>query len=162
MVTVAAAGSLQLTNFGKNFLNTKTDQQITAAMNTGMGRIISELGRDKYLCKLLTSATVVEAINNSAQPLRVRDTVIIMFGFNGDMSGVGTIIAKKALNDWLVETGDPYVYTDATSIDVTKYGQAATETTSGGSTADLTVYNSRIRTIENRLKTLAGLHGLRW
>jgi len=162
MVTVAAAGSLQLTNFGKNFLNTKTDQQITAAMNTGMGRIISELGRDKYLCKLLTSATVVEAINNSAQALRVRDTVIIMFGFNGDMSGVGTIIAKKALNDWLVETGDPYVYTDATSIDVTKYGQAATETTSGGSTADLTVYNSRIRTIENRLKTLAGLHGLRW
>lgn len=162
MVTIAAAGSLQLTNFGKNFLNTKTDQQITAAMSTGMGRIVGVLGRDKYLCKLLTSPTVVEAINNSAQPLRVRDTVIIMFGFNGDTSGVGTIIAKKALNDWTIETGDPYVYTDATSIDVTKYGQAATETSSGGSTADLTVYNSRIRTLENRIKTLAGLHGLQW
>lgn len=162
MVTIAAAGSLQLTNFGKNFLNTKTEQQITAMMNTCMGRIVGELGRDKYLCKLLTSATVVEAINNSGQKLMVRDTVLIMFGFNGDMSGVGTIIAKKALIDWTLETGDPYVYVDTTSIDVTKYGQAANETTSGGSTADLTVYNSRIRTLENRIKTLAGLHGLQW
>lgn len=163
MVTVAAAGSLQLTNFGKNFLNTKTQQQIDASINTGMGRIVGVLPRDKFLVKLLTSDTVVEAINNSAEHLRVRDTVVVMFGFGGDTSGVGTIIAKKSLNDWTIETGDPYVYTDATVLDVTKYGQVSTkEGNSGGSTADLTVYNSRIRTLEHRIRTLAGLHGLNW
>ena len=86
-----------------------------------------------------------------------------MFGFGGDTSGVGTIIANKSLNDWTIETGDPYQYSDATVIDVNKYGQSTTkEGKTGGSTADLSVYNSRIRTLENRVRTLAGLHGLNW
>lgn len=163
LVTVAAAGSLQLTNFGKNFLNTKTKEQIKASISTSMGRIVGVLPRDKFLVKLLTSNTVVEAINNCAEFLRIRDTVLVMFGFGGDTSGVGTIIAKKSLNDWTIETGDPYQYSDATVLDVTKYGESTTkEGKTGGSTADLSVYNARIRTMENRIRTLAGLHGLNW
>lgn len=159
MVTVAAAGSLQLTNFGKNFLNTKTEEQIEAAATTAMARIISALPRDMFVVKLLTSNTVMEAVNNSGELLRVHDTVLVVTGYNGDSSGVGSIIAKKALNDWSIETGEPYTYADATSVDATKYGQLATSS-GGGSSVDLSVYNARIRQLENNVRTLAGLHGL--
>ena len=159
MVTVAAAGSLQLTNFGKNFLNTKTEEQIEAAATTAMARVLSALPREMFVVKLLTSNTVLEAVNNSGELIRVHDTVLVATGYNGDSSGVGSIIAKKALNDWTVETGEPYTYTDATSVDVTKYGQLATSS-GGGSSVDLSVYNARIRQLENNVRTLAGLHGL--
>lgn len=159
MVTVAAAGSLQLTNFGKNFLNTKTEDEIEAAATTAMARIIAELPREMFVVKLLTSDTMMKAVNNTSELLRVNDTVLVSTGYNGDNSGIGSIIAKKALNDWNVETGEPYTYTDATSIDVTKYGQVATNT-GGNSSVDLSVYNARIRQLENNVRTLAGLHGL--
>lgn len=167
LVTVTAAGSLQLTNFGRNFMNTKTQEEITASVSTTMGRIVEVRPRDKYMVKLLSSGTLVEAINNSGVDLRVKDTVIIMMGLGGDKSGVGTIIAKKALNDWTVETGKPYTYVDATttSLEITKYGIAASETSAGGSSnsnADLSTYNARIRTIETRLRTLASIHGINW
>ena len=73
------------------------------------------------------------------------------------------LFRSKSLNDWTIETGDPYQYSDATVIDVTKYGESTSkEGKSGGSTADLSVYNARIRTMEHRIRTLAGLHGLNW
>ena len=159
MVTVAAAGSLQLTNFGKNFINTKTVDQIEAAANTAMAQVIAALPREMFVVKLLTSSTVMKAVNNSGELIRVHDTVLVVTGYNGDNSGVGSIIAKKALNDWNVESGEPYTYSDATSVDVTKYGQSATES-GGGSSVDLSVYNARIRQLENNVRTLAGLHGL--
>lgn len=166
LVTVTAAGSLQLTNFGRNFMNTKTQEEISASVSTTLGRIVEVKARDKYMVKLLSSETIIEAINNSGVGLSVKDTVIVMMGLGGDKSGVGTIIAKKALNDWTVETGKPYTYVDATttSLEITKYGIAATETSSSGgsSNADLSTYNARIRTIENRLRTLASIHGLAW
>lgn len=161
MVTVAAAGSLQLTNFGRNFLNTKTEDQIEAAATTAMARIIAELSREMFVVKLLTSNTTIKAVNNTGELLRVHDTVLVVTGYNGDNSGVGSIIAKKALNDWNVETGEPYTYSDATSVGVNKYGQKATESGTGGSSSvDMSVYNARIRQLENNVRTLAGLHGL--
>lgn len=166
LVTVTAAGSLQLTNFGRNFMNTKTQEEITASISTTMGRIVEVRPRDKYMVKLLSSETVIEAINNSGVALSVKDTVIIMMGLGGDKSGVGTIIAKKALNDWTVETGKPYTYVDATttSLEITKYGISAPESggSGGSSNADLSAYNARIRTIEQRLRTLASLHNINW
>lgn len=162
MVTVAAAGSLQLTNFGKNFLNTKTEEQIESASSTAMGRVIASLPREMFVVKLLTSRTTIEAVNNTGELIRVNDTVLVVTGYNGDNSGIGSIIAKKALNDWSVETGEPYTYKDATSVDVNKYGEKASESSSsgGGSSVDLSVYNARIRQLENNVRTLAGLHGL--
>lgn len=167
MVTVTAAASLQLTNFGRNFINSKTREEIEAKASTTMGRIIEVKPREKFMVKLLSSETVVEAINNTGVPLSVKDTVIVMMGLGGDTSGVGTIIAKKALNDWTIETGKPYTYVDATSysLDITKYGVVAKESSgSGGGTSstDLSAYNSRLRTIENKIKTLASIHGLNW
>lgn len=162
MVTVASAGSLQLTNFGKNFLSSKTEEQIEAAASTAMARVIASLPREKFVVKLLTSSTIMEAVNNSGELLRVNDTVLVVTGYNGDSSGVGSIIAKRALNDWNTETGEPYTYTDATSIDVTKYGQLldSGSNNGGGSSVDLSVYNARIRALENNVRTLAGLHGI--
>ena len=167
MVTVTSAASLQLTNFGRNFIQSKTREEIEATVTTTMGRIIEVKPREKFMVKLLSSDTVIEAINNTGTALSVKDTVIVMRGMSGDSSGVGTIIAKKALNDWTVETGKPYTYTDATStsLDITKYGIAASSnSSSSGSTSstDLSAYNSRIQTLEGRVRTLAGLHGLSW
>lgn len=160
MVTVAAAGSLQLTNFGKNFLSTKTEDQIEAAATTAMARVVASLPRDTFVVKLLTSDTVLEAVNNSGELLRVNDTVLVVTGYNGDSSGVGSIIAKRALNDWNAESGEPYTYIDATSIDVTKYGQVLDSSSGGSSSVDLSVYNARIRQLENNVRTLAGIHGI--
>ena len=124
-----------------------------------MARVIAELPREMFVVKLLTSNTTLEAVNNTGELVRVNDTVLVATRYNGDSSGIGSIIAKKALNDWSVETGEPYTYNDATSVDVSKYGQLATET-GGGSSTDLSAYNARIRQIENNIRTLAGLHGL--
>lgn len=165
MVAISAAASLQLTNFGRNYITTKTREEITAKVSTTMGRIVEVKGKEKYLVKLLSSDTTIEAINSSGAFVTVRDTVIVMMGLNGDTSGVGTIIAKKALNDWTIETGSPYVYTDATTseLEITKYGIMSSESGNGvSSTADLSAYNSRIRVIEQRLRILAGLHGFNW
>lgn len=161
-VPIEAAISLQLTNFGQNFLSERTDEQIEGSASMSMGRIIQMLPRNRYLIKLLTSQTVVEAYNNSLDgDLRIHDTVLIAYNY-GDR-GMCAIVAKKSLWDWTIETGDPYISVDATSIDLSKYGQDASNTSGGGSGgADMGPLFSRIRVLEQKIRQLGGFHGITW
>lgn len=158
-VPVEAAMSLQLSNFGKNYIQQKTDEQIEGQASISMGRIISVLPKGKYLIKLLCSDTVVEAYNNStAGDLKIQDTVLLSYGY-GDR-GMCAIIAKKSLWDWVVETGDPYVTVDATQIDLSQYGQDAKDKTLSTTNTDLSVVMSRIRKLEQRILQLSAFHGI--
>ncbi len=160
-VPVEAALSLQLTNFGQNFIQQKTDEQIEGKSSIGMGRIISALARNRYLVKLLTSSTVVEAYNNSLETdLKIHDTVLLAYNYGE--RGICAIIAKKSLWDWTIETGDPYVSIDATNIDLSKYGQDASETGAGAGNTDLGPLLSRLRVMEYKIKQLGGFHGITW
>ncbi len=160
-VTVEAAAALQLTNFGENFLQQKTDAQIEGQQAVSMGRIISVLPKGRFLVKLLTSSTVVEAYNNSASSdIRVHDTVLVSYGYND--RGMCAILGKKALWDWTIETGDPYISIDATSINLSKYGQEATSGTGSTTNVDSSALMARIRSLETKVHQLGNFHGISW
>jgi len=160
-VTIDAAAPLMLTNFGKNFIQEKTADQIEAESAIGMGRIVQIRAHGRYLVKLLTSDTVVEAYNNSSDDdLRVGDTVIISWGIGG--AGRSAILGKKSLWDWVTETGDPYISTDATRIDVSKYGQSVASGTPNTTSADYTALNAKIRMLEQRVRILGSHLGIAW
>jgi len=153
------AMATMLTNFGSNFITEKTEEQIEEYTAMGIGRIIQVLPKEKYKVKLLTSETVVIAYNNAGNlDLRVNDTVVISYGWAGNRN-MCAILGKKALHDWMVETGDPYVYVDATTVDATKYGQTLG---SGATTTnvDLSGVNARLAAIEANIRALKGLHGI--
>ncbi len=160
-VPVEAAMGLQLSNFGQNFIQQKTDEQIEGMASMGMGRIINILPRNRYLVKLLTSPTIVEAYNNSMEAeLHVHDTVLLAYNY-GDR-GICAIIAKKSLWDWTIETGDPYISVDATTIDLSKYGQDASTSGAGSGSTDMGPVLSRLRVLEQKVRQLGGFHGITW
>lgn len=160
-VTVEAAAALQLTNFGDNFLQQKTEAQIEGQQAVSMGRIVSILPKGRFLVKLLTSSTIVEAYNNSASSdLRVHDTVLVSYGYND--RGMCAILGKKALWDWTVETGDPYISIDATNLDISKYGQEATSGTGTATNIDSSTLMARIRSLETKIHQLGNFHGISW
>lgn len=156
-IPVDCAMSVQLTNFGVNFIQYKTDEQIEAEKTTAMGRVVGTLPRDKYLVKLLTSDTIVTATNSSGDTYRVNDTVLVVKGFTGSSSF--SIIGRKDLYDWVVETGSPYIIVDATTIDVTKYGEVYTSS-SNTSNVDLTTIQTQISVLQNRVRQLGRIHGI--
>lgn len=158
LIPIDSATSMQLTNFGNNFIQQKVDEDIEDSNSIGMGRIIAVLPRDKVMVQMLTSDTIVTAINSSMDILKVNDTVILAYGI-GDR-GIIAVIGKKSLHDFAIETGEPYTYVDATSLDITKYGTAGT--TSGTTNTDTTNIYARINAMQTQIRQLALLHGMNW
>lgn len=142
-VPIEQSAFLQLTSFGKNFIDDKTSKTVKSNTAIAIAKITKSLGAERYLVVCLGSEDEELQVSNATiESFRVNDTVLL--GFEYGNNHTRSIVGRKLANFPNMEQGNTVVTTkDPTFLDMVSTGT----TTS----VDLSTVQSQINSLKSRV-----------